>query len=305
MPSLLRPRALRTGDLVQVVAPSGPFDRGRLDRGVAVLEARGYRVRFREDLFAVHRYLAGDDARRLAELQAAFDDPEVAAVWAARGGYGAMRLLPHLDLAALRARPKAFVGFSDLTALHAALNGAGLVTFHGPVAVRLGEEPPEALDALWRSVEGVEPPGPIFFEPFTALTPGRVRGPLVGGNLSVLTRLLGTPWLPPLDGAVLFLEDVGERPYRLDRMLTHLELAGVPGRVAGVLVGQLTGCDEPDGAYTGAQIVAERLAAWGVPAALGFPAGHGDENFTLPFGLPVTLDAGAGRLDWDEAPVTA
>ena len=303
-PDPVRPPALGSGSVVRLVAPSGPFPRARFDAGVAALEARGYAVRHDPGAFATARYLAGDDARRLAELQSALDDPEADAVWAIRGGYGAMRLLPDLDLRGAVAHPKVFVGFSDVTVLHARLNQAGLATVHGPVACQLAELPPETLDQLWRMVERPEPPGPFLFEG-TAIRAGRAEGPLLGGNLAVLTRLLGTPYLPDLEGAVLLLEDVAERPYRLDRMLTHLELAGIPPRLAGVLVGDLTGCEEPGADYTAAEVVAERLTDWGVPAALGFPAGHGERNLPLPLGLPVTLDAGESRLDWASGLVVA
>lgn len=301
----LRPSPLAEGSVVRIVAPAGPFPRPRLERGIAVLEKRGYVVRHRDDLFDTRRYLAGEDARRIAELQEALDDPETDAVWAARGGYGTMRLLPSLDLSALLARPKVVVGFSDITALHAVLTQGGLVSFHGPVACRLGEEPDEALDLLWRMIASTDVPGPLMWEPLTTIRPGRVAGPLVGGNLAVLTRLLGTPYLPDLDGAILLLEDVAERPYRLDRMLTHLELAGVPERLAGVLVGELVGCEENGADYTAADVVAERIAEWNVPAAMGFPSGHGERNFTLPLAWPLTLDAAVGRLDWSLPPVAS
>ena len=207
-------------------------------------------------------------------------------------------MLPDLDLSGLLDRPKILCGFSDITALHAPLNARGLVTLHGPVACRLGEEPDEARDRLRRIAEGLDP-GPTFWEPYRTVTPGTAEGPLLGGNLSVLTRLLGTPYLPDFEGAVLFLEDVGERPYRLDRMLTHLRLAGVADQVAGVVVGELTGCEEPDADYSAEDVVADCLAAWEVPAVMGFPAGHGELNMTLPLGLTCRLDASAGRLDFD------
>ncbi|RMG12302.1 MAG: LD-carboxypeptidase [Deltaproteobacteria bacterium] len=297
-----RAPALGPGDRVRLVAPSGPFPRDRFERGVEVLRRYGVEPVWEPDLFDTHRYLAGSDARRLGELQRALDDPSCAAILAVRGGYGAMRLLPRLRLDGMLRRPKLFCGFSDLTALHAMLNRAGLVTLHGPMVCRLGEEPDESLDRLRRLAEGLAP-GPLLWEPVRTVTPGVAEGPLVGGNLSVFSRLVGTPYLPPLDGAVLFLEDVGERPYRLDRMLTHLRLAGVAERVAGVLVGQLTACEAPNADYDAETVVAECLAEWQVPCAMGFPAGHGEVNLALPLGLGCRLDASLGRLDF-EGPAT-
>lgn len=290
------PPALREGATVQVIAPSGPFKRERFDRGVNVLEKKGFVVRWDDGLFSAERYLAGDDTRRLAELQRALDDPEVDAIWAARGGYGAMRLLPELDFSTFADAPKALLGFSDITALHAAAHRAGIATFHAPVVCGLGEAPGEATDLLWRILAG-ETPGPLMFGA-TTFTGGIAEGPLLGGNLAVLSRLVGTPYLPDLEGAVLLLEDVGERPYQLDRMLTHLELAGIHEGLSGVLVGDLTACEEKDADYTALEVVGERLARWGIPAAQGFPAGHGERNFTLPLGPTITFDADRGRLDW-------
>ena len=294
MPRL--PPALKPGDRVRLVAPSGPFPRERFERGLEVLERFGAEAVYDDGLFERYRYLAGDDDHRLEALQRAFDDPEAQAILAVRGGYGAMRLLPGLDLSGLLARPKIFCGFSDLTALHALLNRAGLVTVHGPMLCRLGEETDEALDRLRRLVEGWDP-GPMIWEPARVVRAGVCEGPLLGGNLTVFCHLLGTPYLPPLEGAVLFLEDVGEAPYRLDRMLTHLELAGVAGAVAGVLVGTLEGCEAPGADYDAESVVAERLAGWGVPVVMGFPAGHGLGNMALPLGQRCRLDATEGRLD--------
>jgi len=294
---MLTPPAIQPGDRVRVVAPSGPFDRGRLERGLAVLERYELKIELDPEIFSTHRYLAGPDPRRLAELQAALDDPGVSLIWAARGGYGATRLLPHLRLEGALQAPKVLAGFSDITALHALLNKAGLPTLHAPVVCGLGESSPETLDQLRRVLEGHDP-GPLRWAPARTLTPGKAEGPLLGGNLSVLTRLIGTPYLPDLSGAILFLEDVGERPYRLDRMLTHLELAGLHRGLAGVLLGQFTGCEERGAEYGWEEVVAEQIASWGVPAVMGVPSGHGAPNLPLALGAPVSLDADRATLRW-------
>lgn len=293
------PPALRAGDTIAVVAPSGPFDRQSFDQGLAVLVSR-YQARFEEGLFSTERYLAGNDARRLAELQRALDDGQVKAVFAARGGYGAMRLLPRLNWPAA---PKLLVGFSDITALHAAGQLAGWKTLHAPVLTQLGKQPPAVRERLFSLLESPRPREALAGG--RCLVPGAAEGPLVGGNLSVLTRLLGTTYLPPLDGAVLFLEDVGERPYRLDRMWTHLALAGAFTRVKGVVLGDFTGCEEQGADYGSGDVLRSLAEATGLPCAAGFQVGHGAVNEALPLGVQVRLDATAGRLDFLDALVAA
>ncbi len=310
---MIRPRPLKRGDVVRVVAPSGPFDPHLLEQGVQVLRQRfGLEPRMRSDIGARRGYLAGDDARRAEEWQEAAGDHEARAVWVARGGYGAMRLLPRIDLARLLHPARWLVGFSDVTALHAALNGAGLVTCHGPVVTQLPRVTPETLDHLGALLLGETPPAPPA--PFPApgqglagtavIRPGTASGTLIGGSLTLLAHLCGTPYLPKLRGAVLFFEDIGEKPYRLDRYLTQLRLAGVLDGVRGVCVGQLTDCDEGD--QSGAETVRELVRALGVPAVEGIPAGHEATNLPLPLGSVVTLvapapgQAGPPRLLFDQ-----
>lgn len=312
-PTVLRPPPLVPGDVVRVIAPAGPFDAEGLERGLAVLRDRlGLRPRLRADIGARHRYLAGPDGRRADEWKEAVADGEAKAIFCARGGYGSMRLLPAIDPRPLLDRPRLFVGFSDVTAIHAALNGAGLATVHGPVVTQLGRLPDAPLEHLRA----------LLFGPFAGRSPaagpaaagglegnetiraGRASGPLLGGNLAILSHLAGTRWFPPLDGAILFLEDVGERPYRLDRYLTQLRLAGLLDRVAGVAVGQLSGCDDADA--RGLDVVREAVLDLGVPAIAGVEAGHEDRSFALPLGARATLlapgpgDGGGPRLRFDE-----
>ncbi len=303
---MIVPPPLRRGDAVRVVAPSSPFDPEVLARGLEVLSSRlGLVPRVRPDMTARRAYLAGDDARRLEEWREAVADPEATAIFCARGGYGAMRLLPAVDPAPLLARPKLLVGFSDITALHAVLNRAGLVTVHGPVVAQLGRAPDDALAHLEALLTGTAPPPGAWDVPAPGaglvgsrvIRPGRVSGPLLGGSLAILSHLQGTPFAPPLDGAILFLEDVGERPYQIDRYLTHLRLAGALDGIAGLAVGQLTRCD--DAGVLAADVVREVALALGVPAIEGLPAGHEDANFALPFGARATLVAPAPN---DEGP---
>jgi muramoyltetrapeptide carboxypeptidase len=282
---------------VAVVAPASAFDRESFDAGLRVLAAR-YRPVFDEGLFARARYLAGNDARRHDELEAALADDRVRGVFAARGGYGMIRLLPKLRVGGLA--PKPVVGFSDLTALHLALQAAGWVSVHGPVLTQLGRQPDEVIGRLFDLLESGAPPAPLRGVP---LVGGVAEGPLIGGNLSLVTRLLGTAHLPPLDGAILLLEDVGERPYRLDRMWTHLALAGVFDRVRGLALGDFTDCEEPDADYAGRDVLADLARETGLPCLGGLPIGHGAVNRPVPLGTRVRLDADAGELCFLEGAV--
>ncbi|MFO0600970.1 MAG: LD-carboxypeptidase [Myxococcaceae bacterium] len=282
------PPLLKAGDPVAVVAPAGPFDRPSFDKGLEVLRSR-YEARFDERLFESHRYLAGTDASRAAQLQAALDDPGLKAIFSARGGYGAMRLLPSLTLRS----PKWLVGFSDITALHLAAQAKGWRSLHAPVLTQLGKQPADVVARLFATLEG-QPPAPL--RGATTVVPGVVEGPLLGGNFSVFTRLLATPYLPSLDGAVLLIEDVGERPYRLDRMWQHVKLTGLLQRVAGVVFGDFTGCDEKDADYGFADVLFELARELGKPCAAGFRIGHGDVNQPVTLGAQVRLDATAQSL---------
>jgi muramoyltetrapeptide carboxypeptidase len=296
-----RPPALRAGDPVAVIAPASPFDRESFEAGRAVIAAR-YQARYQASIRERHRYLAGQDARRLHELKAVLADPDVKAVFCARGGYGAMRLLGELrEFNGFP--PKPLVGFSDITALHLWLQSLGLTSIHGPVLTQLGSLPQATHARLFALLESASPAATLPAS--HTLVPGVVEGPLLGGSLSVLTRLLGTPYMPPLDGAILLLEDRGERPYRLDRMWTHLALAGVFTRIRGIALGDFSGCEEPEAPYSSADVLRDLAAATGLPCAAGFPIGHGDANEPVPLGVRVQLDAGACRLTFLEAAVSA
>jgi muramoyltetrapeptide carboxypeptidase len=283
---------------VAVVAPSGPVFADDFAAGAAVLAAR-YQLRYdRTTLFAAAGFLAGSDEQRLAALVQALRDPEARAVVMGRGGHGLLRIARQIDPELLRRHPKPIVGFSDGTVLLAAAARAGVAAVHGPVVTQLGRLPDADHQALFSLLESPAP-GELLhgLEP---LRPGRAAGPLLGGNLEVFSRLLGTGLVPDLDGAILVLEEVGERPYRVDRLLCHLELAGVFARVAGVVVGELTACVEPAESRVASPsalaVVRERLARLDVPVALGAPIGHGERNRALPYAARVELDASRGTL---------
>jgi muramoyltetrapeptide carboxypeptidase len=283
------PAALRPGDHVRIVAPSGPFDRERFDRGVARLRER-YRVTFDESIFARAGYLAGDDSRRLAELLAAIRDPSVDAIVAGRGGYGATRLLDAIDPREVSARPKLLIGFSDITALHALWARAGVRSIHGSMAAFLSES--KHLDR-WIAVAEGATPDPLKIQ---TIANGKAQGLLRGGNLAVLHAMCGTPYAPPLEGAILFIEDVGEAPYRVDRMLTTLRQAGWLEQIAGIAIGAFTDCAPREDGLRVDDVFVDRLSDLGVPVASGVPSGHVDDNLELPFGAPVELDTTAGTL---------
>ncbi len=285
-------RLLRPGDRVVVVAPSSPFDPAELAAGVAALRTR-YDVQHAPDIVERHGYFAGDDARRLRELRAAIEDDTVAAIVAARGGYGATRLLPELPVELVARHPKLLLGFSDLTALHALWARAGLGSIHGPMVATLGRLGAPVLERVLAAVEGG---ASASFAGLPAIASGRAAGRLVGGNLAVLAALVGTPYAPPLEDAVLFLEDIGERPYRVDRMLTTLRQAGWLAQVRAIALGPFTDAvPGPDG-VTVEQVLHERLADLGVPVVAGLPCGHVDDNHPLVLGARVVIDADEGTL---------
>jgi muramoyltetrapeptide carboxypeptidase len=298
--SFAAPAALHPQDRVAVIAPASSFDRASFEAGLAVIGAR-YAVQHGAGIFQRHRYLAGDDERRLTELMAALADPGIRAVFCARGGYGATRLLARLKSQVVPSPAKPLVGFSDITAVHLWLQSRGVMSIHGPVLTQLGRLPGSTAAKLFTLLESSSPAPQLGGT--ATYCEGVAEGPLLGGNLSVFTRLLGTPFMPELAGAVLLLEDQGERPYRLDRMWTHLQLAGVFERIAGLVLGSFTGCEEPDAPYSSADVLRELAAATGLPCAAGFPVGHGEVNEPVPLGVRVRLDAGARTLTFLEPAV--
>ncbi|HEU4721898.1 MAG TPA: LD-carboxypeptidase [Gemmatimonadaceae bacterium] len=291
------PPLLSAGARVALVAPAGPL-RGpeELDNSVANARSLGWEPIPGANVLARHDYLGGTDAERLQDLNAALADDRIDAVWCVRGGYGAMRLLPHVDWASLTRRPRALIGFSDVTALHAAASTrCGLVTYHGPTA--RGALTDFSRDSLTRAVtEGRDPCGPA--EAARTVRGGRAHGRLVGGNLALLAALAGTSYAPDYRGALLVLEDIGEPAYRIDRMLTQLRLSGVLSQIAGLVVGHFT---EPAPGHELSPhsldvLVEEAADIAGVPAITGVPVGHIDDQWTIPLGATAYLDADARSL---------
>jgi muramoyltetrapeptide carboxypeptidase len=300
--SLIRAERLHRGDRVAVVSPSGPVPVERLDAGLAVLHSWGLDVTVTDHARHTHpdfSYLAADDESRAADLVRAWTDPQVQAVFCARGGYGAQRMVDLVDWSAIAAAgPKIMVGFSDVTALHQAFaSRLGLSTIHGPVVASLGggdEASRRHLHALL-----FEPGATLRLTPTpgVALLPGRAEGVLVGGNVALLASSLGTRDRVTADGSIVVLEDIGEEVYKLDRLFTQLLRAGWFDGVRGIVLGDFSDCGSPESVRA---LALDRLAPLGVPMLWGAPIGHEPRNLAFPLGVPAVLDADAGTLQLRE-----
>ncbi len=292
------PGRLRPGDRVGIVAPASPFDLDSFREGIAVIESMGVRTVLPDGLYHRKGYLAGSDRHRAGLLNSFFRDPAVRAVFCARGGFGSMKLLPHLDYPSIARDPKVFVGFSDISALLWALyRECRLATFHGPVVTSLKKAFPGARTSLWAAV-GEGRPLRFSVPDGIPLCPGIASGIMAGGNLSTLCHLLGTPFSPTFDGHILFLEDRGERCYRIDRMLFQMKLSGCFRGMAGLILGGFTEGDPRDRVH---RVVAELFRNQGIPVLAGLDAGHVPDNPTLPLGIPATLDAEGRCLQYHGA----
>lgn len=311
-----RPARLRPGDTVGLIEPAGFSDgEPQIEAVKFTVEGMGLVPKVGRHVGNRYGYLAGTDEDRAADINAMFADQTVRAVFAVRGGWGCARLLPFLDWDTIRANPKLLIGFSDVTALHLAFaDRAGFATIHAPNLASSWQR--ISWESLWRlafagdtptfAPPGLTDPDPVAQDRWrtAAIRPGKASGRLLGGNLSVLSALVGTPWLPDFDGAILFLEDVGEAEYRIDRMLSQLALAGVLGKVAGVVFGQCSRCSAGVPGYIGfsiPQILEQYFGRLGVPAFRGANIGHVANQLSLPVGARVEIDADAGSIRLLEA----
>ncbi|MGD9890054.1 MAG: LD-carboxypeptidase [Dehalococcoidia bacterium] len=307
-----RPKALRPGDTIAVVAPSSPASPKRLAYGVDLLRSWGFDVRVMPSCETGRGYLAGESAEQVAaELSTCFADPTIDGILCARGGYGTMHLLPFVDWDAVRANPKVFCGYSDITGLHLAIRReASFVTFHGSMVQRQGDEPelhPWSAAGLRHTITSTAALGVVSTPgdgpAVTTLVPGIATGPFVGGNLTLICSLIGSRWQLDARDCVLLLEDTDEAPYRVDRMLTQLRLSGALDGVRGIVFGDSPACEAPPEdtrSFPLTTVIGERLGGLGVPLIYGFPCGHSPWRATLPLGVPVTLDADAGTLTFPE-----
>jgi len=297
----IHPPAIKKGDTIAIIAPASPIDsRDVLERGIRSLERMGFRVRFEERIFESSRYLAGSDRARADEIVRAFTDPSIQAIIGLRGGYGCARLIPLIKTGRLRPHHKIFMGFSDLTTLMMFFRKRlGWISIHGPMATSpsladISQDQAEHLFSLL-SDPGYRPK--LHFEQLDCWNPGVAEGELVGGCLSIITTSLGTRYEIDTDGKILFIEDLGEPPYRLDRMLTHLQLAGKFRSIAGLILGSFIDCEPGRGGYKAGDVLRDMLSRLHVPVLAGFPLGHGTENWAVPFGVRARVDADARVLE--------
>ena len=317
---LLKPKPLQPGDTIAVVSTSAPTTdpSDAFEQGIALLEAEGFKVKLMPHAKAKDAYLAGSDDNRLADLHAAFSDPAVQGILCARGGYGAMRLLAQIDYELIRQNPKIFIGFSDITALHLAFyKRCGLVGFYGPMLTSnlINGEPQsqkELFDMVCGKVCGKNQMHHTVknLDTYHCFNAGEATGKLIGGNLSLITALCGTPYLPSTEGAILFLEDWKEQYYELDRKFQQLKLAGLLDNIAGLVL-----CDfseiEPEPEFDPTfdkiallkKLTADIFANLSVPVGYGFSVGHGEQTMTLPIGTQAQFNAGTGKLVLLESPV--
>ncbi len=311
------PPALAPGDTIAFVAPAGKLDKERMELARKRLEEMGFHVSVPENLYRTRGYLAGTDKARADELMKAFKNPEIKAIFPGTGYYGATRILDRLDYELIRKNPKVLIGFSDITAIHLAVNSkTGLVTFHSPNPMYgLGSKnglSDFSAEYFWRSflqekqfdVDNGKPAGEYAFSfpesiaKLKIIAPGKGRGRLVGGNLSLVCALMGSEYEMDTDGKVLFLEDVGERPYRLDRYLSQLRLGGKLKNLKGVLLGRFSDCDPKEGeeSLSRDEVFQDYFGKLGIPVIADFPAGHYRYNATLPIGGLVEIDADQGKV---------
>ena len=294
-PPLILPAPVYPGDIIGLVAPAGSIvNQNNLEKGIQFLKDAGYKVKFHRDFRNTDGYLAGPDNERTDEFNSLWSDPEVKAIIAARGGYGSLRMLDDLDLEQIRLNPKIFIGFSDLTVLLTAiLKNTGLLTFHGPVVTTLDSIDEHSKKSFLDTLAGnfvkyIKP------DRLTIVRPGNAEGMLLGGNLTTLAHLLATPYELSWQGAILFIEDIGESPYRLDRLLTHLSKAQKLDDLSGLILGTFTEDDRtesPDLEKCICDRILELIGNKNIPIWADFPVGHGSRNLTMPLGARVKMDS--------------
>jgi len=298
LPIIKSPR-LQPNQTVGIIAPASPVNQSEISEGLKLLESFPLKIKQGEHIFDRQDYLAGSDNDRVSDLHQMFSDPDIQAIFCARGGYGSARFLNKIDFDLIRKNPKIIVAFSDLTALLLAIyNKSGLITIHGPTLSDLPKN--KNWEHLSRLIGMLYKPR-ISFKQGKEINKGIARGTLLGGNLSTLCSLLATPFLPSFEGVILFLEEKGESPYKLDRMLTQLLLSGRLNHLAALIIGQIEDCGKMEIINS---MLQERLGRLTIPVAAGLPVGHGNENISLPLGLPAVLDTERMLLKIEESSVS-
>lgn len=308
-----KPKKLNKKDIIGIISPaSSPDEFLRIEKGVKYLEGLGYRVKIGNNVGKNHGYLAGTDEERVNDIHEMFKDKSVKAIFCLRGGYGAFRLLDKIDYRLIKNNPKIFVGYSEITSLQMAfLEKAGLMTFAGPmVTVDFYDEvSPYTSELFWATITSNKKLGKIKYpenQKLPYLRKGSVSGRIIGGNLAVFAALLGTNYSPNLTGKILMIEDIGELPYRVDRMLNQLRLAGVFKKVKGIILGRFVDCNEHDPnkkTLTLGEVIDHYIGSLKIPSIYTFPHGHIKDFVTIPFGLKVNLNATKGIVEFAESAV--
>ena len=298
--SMRKPPRLNPGDTIGIVAPAGPFDPDLFQKGVAALEAMGYRVYQPEGLSLQDRFLAGSDQHRADLIKRMFIDPDIKGVFCARGGYGSLRILDIIDYDLIRQNPKVFIGFSDISALLWVLTDqSGLAVFHGPVITTLGKKNAETAAGLETALTSLAPIE-ILASHGEVIRTGMCEGTVRGGNLTTLCHLVGTPYAPDFRDSIVVLEDVGEAPYKIDRMLCQMRMAGCFDNMAGLALGRFSDCGKLRDIL---DVVRDVFKETDIPILAGFDIGHGSINLTLPFGISAVLDTVKKSLAYSESAV--
>ncbi len=286
---------LNPGDTIGIVAPASPFDANMFNKGVSVLESLGFNIYVHKDIYYNNGYLAGTDYQRALMLNDLFSDKKIKAVFCARGGFGSMRLLPLLDYRIIAKNPKILIGYSDISALLSAVyKKCGLVSFHGPMVTTLGSASKKTIHSMLSALTA-QTEIKIKTNKASVLKPGEVSGTFLGGNLSTLCHLTGTEFLPSFYGCILFVEDRGEPIYKIDRMFTHMKLAGCFTGLAGLAVGSFTDCGPIKIIH---KLITDFFKEIDIPVLAGIEAGHGKENITIPFGLTAHLDTDSKTISF-------
>jgi muramoyltetrapeptide carboxypeptidase len=296
---IIKPPRLFPGDTLGIIAPASPFDKQKFVKGLSVIEEMGFKVFFSENIFDQKGYLAGSDEHRADMLNLMFTNSDIKGIICARGGYGALRILPLIDFNRIASNPKVLIGCSDITVLLNTLYlKCGLVSFHGPMIESLAN----ASDTTKQSLQDVLLQDQILsfrYQNSVVIHPGQASGIMAGGNLTTLCHLLGTPFEPDFSGKILLLEDIGESPYRIDRMLMQMKLAGCFDHISGIVLGTFKGCGESDLVY---QIFDDIFSNARFPILAGFDVGHDEPNLTIPFGINASIDTATGMLKFNELP---
>ncbi|WP_299979632.1 LD-carboxypeptidase [Desulfobacula sp.] len=289
-----RPTPLKSGDILGVCAPSARFDTEKLNKGIHVLKNLGFEVKVPEEIFKKKRYLAGDDVLRANVINKLFSDSDIDGIICARGGFGAMRILNHLNWNCIKQNPKPFIGFSDNTAILLSIIGeTGNSVIHGPNVVSFASAPEKTIDSFYKTLMGSL--DKIEVMDGQIIKPGKCTGVLKGGNISTISHLLGTKFQPDFKNTVLFLEDIGEPAYKIDRMLTQMKMAGLFNGIRGVITGAFKKCDNDE--YI-EEILSEIFEEYNVPILSGLDSGHGKVNLSLCMGAYIKMDTISSRIHW-------